>query len=144
MENIFRKRFSFYKIIQLDELFTIASNKFDQIDVSTCVDFRLFASKNALLEYAYDYKRNKRCDALFYAEFETDSDYYNYLMQDDNYISLSKESLNDINSHIVERSNGSKLFLVQLFEYQKNVKREHWNIAVLDWSSIGILGLKNN
>ena len=124
MENIFRKRYSLYKIIELDELFAITDNNFDQISISSCADFRLFTSKNALIDDACGYIRNKKSDKLFYAEFEIDSDYYNYLTQDGeirNYISLSKKVLNEVNSHIVERSNGSKLFLVQLFEYQESL-----------------------
>ena len=124
MENIFRKRYSFYKVIELDELFAIADNNFDQISISSCADFRLFISKNALIEDVCGYIRSEKSDKLFYAEFEIDSNYYNYLTQDGeirNYISLSKEVLNEVNSHIVERSNNPKLFLVQLFEYQESL-----------------------
>lgn len=124
MENIFRERFSFFKIVELEELFTFSENDFNEFDINLCADFRLFTSKNELFKYVTDYKQNKKCDKLFYAEFETDKDYYinlNQYIEANNYIVLSKENINELNSHIVHRSDRSKIFLYQIFEYKEEL-----------------------
>ena len=94
MTSIFRKRSTLYKIIVLDELESLNNRNFKELDTSLCSDFRLFTSKEQVIEYACEYKHSNDLSAIFYASFEVDSDYYNSLDENislDDYCLLSKK-----------------------------------------------------
>ena len=121
MDNIFKERYYLYKTVVLDELLGLQTSEFKRFDTSLCLDFRIFTDKKEILKYSNEFKLNNNLDKIFFARFEIDEKYYINLKEKQNNegaILISKEELEELNLHILDRGIVNSIFLEQVFEYR--------------------------
>lgn len=124
MEKIFCKKFLLYKILEPDELSLIFQDKEDKFSAIHNKDYRIFTNEEEVIKQANEYKIANNLNAIFYAQFETDGDYYNEIAQkcdSNNYVLFSKEQLPVLNSHILITPRGSTMSFYQVFEYKESL-----------------------
>ena len=141
MKNIFRKRYNLYKIIERQELDLLVNNKFKEFGVTDDMDFRVFTSQADVIKYAYEYQKRKNFKTIFYAEFETDTDYYSRVTDNcdtNNFTLFSEKQIRELNSHLEYTFNQKVIFIRQVFEFNGSLfDVPLW--AVLDLLKCGVV-----
>jgi len=124
MSNIFCKKYNLYKTIVLDEMYGIQARDFKSFDTSLCLDFKIFTDKKEVIKHSNEFRLANSIGAIFFARIEIDEEYYIYMQEKkaiDGAILISKEELEELNSHIIDKGAINTVFLEQVFEYNSSL-----------------------
>ena len=123
------KIFTAYKIVSPQEALEISKNGFKTFLVDRCEDFRIFNSEDLVVKCAREFQLIKNIDAVFYAKFDLDFDYFE---NSTDCVLLERDAFSQLNTHILHEQH-NRIFLSGVYEYKKEL------ISIPKWVIDGLL-----
>ena len=123
------KIFTAYKIVSPQEALEISKNGFKTFLVDRCEDFRIFNSEDLVVKCAREFQLIKNIDAVFYAKFDLDFDYFE---NSTDYVLLEIDSFHQLNTHILHEMR-DRIILRGVYQYKNEL------ISIPKWVIDGLL-----